>query len=561
MLFRRAVLIPVLAVVALLSTGVSYAGSLSEADRKRDSRLEKPVSLLTPRIYYLGELLEELSRQTGVVLTAGDKDEAAGELVMVRVPKAPLADVMNALWSLVSYQHAAWDWDLVPENTSGSTPTGRVAYRLVRPRAAQLLGAKLRHQVQQDFETEAMNALDNLGKTSEELKELEKKGKTPEYIGRKRTLSNQEGFAETFPSLETRLRLLRDNEPVKVPVEQLGERAQAYVQSEMAFKRGLDPTLKFPEPTHVQFGRKEFPGNITPSLVVLIGDGRSMEGYSCFGGTPTEKRWRQTMAAEWLLDGDAAEDPALETRVTVPEKGSAVKVPSGFMVGPESRLWQIAEGASLPFMVRLPSSDTSDRGSPYTLTVRAALKKIDPLQTKWRNRIMLVSDPSWFVKETEQDRVPWSVVKKLREAEVADNDGLLPLAALANAAHDLRAEQLQRLTGEFPVMSHVATWQNWFVQMARTPNLIQRLQTPGGVPIQKMSVLTTAKLPTNVSADQVAAVRLTVANSAGQGEQPARRTINFIMLGADKKPLAYSGFSYESRKQRVPPSETPPAGQ
>ena len=85
-----------------LATPAAHAGPLSEAERKQDPRLEKRVTLLAPRRYYLGELLETLSEQTGVSLSASDRDGAAGELVLVRLQDVPLFEVMNALWSLVS---------------------------------------------------------------------------------------------------------------------------------------------------------------------------------------------------------------------------------------------------------------------------------------------------------------------------------------------------------------------------------------------------------------------------------------------------------------------------
>jgi len=72
---------------------------LTDKMRQEDSRLDKPVTLIAPRIY-VGELLERLSEQMGVRLTAGEKDGAADDQVMVLLKDVPLGDAMNALWSL-----------------------------------------------------------------------------------------------------------------------------------------------------------------------------------------------------------------------------------------------------------------------------------------------------------------------------------------------------------------------------------------------------------------------------------------------------------------------------
>lgn len=126
---RLASLFLLLPLLCLLSQNAS-AAPLSDAARQADPRLEKGVTFVSDRIV-IGDLLEKLSALSGVALTAGERDEAGDDEVSVALHDVKVGDAMNALWSLVSYQKATWDWTATGEGKSAS-------YRLNRPPAARL---------------------------------------------------------------------------------------------------------------------------------------------------------------------------------------------------------------------------------------------------------------------------------------------------------------------------------------------------------------------------------------------------------------------------------------
>lgn len=144
-----ALLLPLL---FLMPAGRAPAAPLSDAARQADSRLEKRVTFVSDRIA-IGDLLEKMSALSSVTLTAGERDEAGDDGVSVALHDVKVGDAMNALWSLVSYQKAEWDWTATGEGKSAS-------YHLSRPPAARFLAARLQAQAQQDFEVQAQRNRD-----------------------------------------------------------------------------------------------------------------------------------------------------------------------------------------------------------------------------------------------------------------------------------------------------------------------------------------------------------------------------------------------------------------
>ncbi len=184
-------------------------------------------------------------------------------------------------------------------------------------------------------------------------------------------------------------------------------------------------------------------------------------GYGCgsfFGGGWMEDEWRKKVAALWMLPGDAADHPQSALRVAAPALPYAPDPQSEF----HQRALQLAKAAPLSLMARLPDEHGwgSSAGNmlPYSRTVQAYLNHLQEdahFQHKWRHGVLLVTYPAWFTHEGDGVTVPWSVVKRLRDAE-ATGDGFLPLAELARTAHELNSAQVQRLAAQFRVMGNIA---------------------------------------------------------------------------------------------------------
>jgi hypothetical protein len=523
--------------VALCIATCSYGDTLTEAMRKEDPRLEQRVILSAPRVYS-GELLERLSALTGVSLSAGERDGAADAQLSVFLRDVPLADALDALWSLLSYRDAGWHWEREGEK-------GGFAYRLIRPLAAQQLAARLEQQLQANFEDEAAIKQAYLGLTPEQLAEKARQDpKARTLVEFPRTREGLRTFSETL-SPEMQQRVLRRQDVITIPVNQLSEQGRAFVK--MVWSEGehfqINPVdgsrTPTPEPDSITFFTEQSNGMITPVLAIDI-PGAGAHGY--LGGRPLEMAYLRKLDDLWMLPGDKSKDPQTGKPIPAPGKQTA---PEEIHSLPQ-RFQQVAEAVPLSLMARLPGrtrlSGGLDPGAPYRQTVEAFLQRLNQglllIQSKWRNGTLLLTYPSWFHEEALT--VPWALVKKLRQAEKAGG-GLLSLDDLAQTAAQLDVPRLQRLAEEFPVMNNVAYQRDLFALMALSPGVASRLRSKQGVPLAEIQPALASirgfMRPGEVPGGS-AVVRLEVR------ERAVGREITFYVLSADGKVVSRMVFIY-----------------
>jgi hypothetical protein len=529
----------------------------SAALRRTDQRLDQPVTVRAQRIY-VGDVLDRLSRQAGVALSASLEGEAGDVQIAVFLTHVPLADVMDGLCGLLSYRRAGWLWARFGK-------PGRYRYRLEQPAAARQLAARLCQESQATLEGEAHDLLAALTMAPDELQQAARQNpRVADLMEDPRMRAGLAVFAETLPP-DTQLAVLRGQQQIRVPVAQLSPRGRAFVQSVWASaghpmrKDNDGPLEPIPEPSWINFDVERFPGTTTPALFIHM---EGIGGYGYLGGVPVERAWQQKMANAWKLPGDAADNP-ISVR-SVPQQPEKTTRATQRLLA--LRLKQLADAVPVSLIARLPRRQ-NDPGPPSGQTVHSflehLLEALPPLQSKWRDNILLLTYPGWFRDEAEDSRVPWAVVKQLRQAEDASG-GFLSARALAAAADQLRQPQLQRLAQEeFPVMAHVARWRDLFRLMHRIPQLTTRLLSPAGVPLADLPPALRTEIVGALGLEQAlaATASLRVVETAlsptespfravdfkAQGGKPFTRSIRIEAVGPNKQVIARQEFFYGGR--------------
>lgn len=522
--------------------------------RHEDLRLDRPVTLIAPRIY-VGEFLECLSEQSRVALVADEKDSAADDQVMVFLKDIPLGDAMNALWSLMSYKGTAWHW-----RRSGKP--GDFRYQLRRPPAAQQLAAHLRQEVQNAFEAHASTMLAATHMTPEQRRKavkqmsdsmLQSDGKIAESLLHSDRLWAGLGvFAESLPP-EKQLGVLRGQGRVKIPVSQLSAQGQTWVRavwaSDAAQASRKTPDGRWepiPEPSWIEFEVSRSTDQLAPTLYIHM---EGMGGYGYLGATPLHKGFHRKIADLWVLPDDLSDHPTSERTVPLPHSFKPPTVKNRVL---EQRLGQMAEAAPLSLMARLPSHQNNDPGPPYNQTVRAFLMRLEEkapyLHHKWHAGVLLLTYPGWFWDE--EKRAPWALVRRLRKTEAAGG-GFLSLDDLFTVADVLSKAQLERLTDEFPVMEHVIYWQGLFRLCHRSRQAANSLRSDKGLPLTAnvVSVLRSeTHLHPYLANGTALAVRL-VEEQLKDSDPPSRR----FMIGlvtTNQKWIPVMGFDYSARSTK-----------
>ncbi len=541
-LFRYALLIG-----SLFLASFVQAAPIPASMRQQDPRLEKPVSCVASHIY-IGELVETFSKQSGVPITADEVGGASDVDVTVSLDHIPLADAMEALWSLVSYQNAEWGWE-----RTGKASEYR--YRLVQPEAARLLPNTLHDQVDKEFQAQVKKMLDALKMTPDQLKEAAKSDKLLASMAAgkdDRVRPSMEIFAD-LPS-ELQNSILQDHNGVSILVSQLSPEGRKYVHENWLAVRDRGGLTK------------DESGNLIPvrepQSIIIMGAYNDVKmapslnidtGFGCgdlAGGGWMEKEWRNKVSLMWMRPGDLRDVPAAAKQIPTPRATSAAPSKHTF----DQRLMQLARAASIPLLARLPderegSTSITDT-PPYNQTVGTYLTHLQSsLEHKWRSGVLLLSYSPRLTDPAKQTDAPWSVVRQLRESE-AKGDGYLTLADYARAAHALTPQQMQALSAHFPSMPNAGFWRDVLAIYDGSPSIRPALMSPTGC--DYMGVLHAAATALGPQAEKLVqdgtATHVRIEEKRHDEWKPAAKEIAILLLSNKGKILAGQGFTYQSHQ-------------
>lgn len=535
---------------SLLST-TSRADEVTATMRKADTRLETRVTLHSPHIL-IGELLERLSQQSGVPLVADDWSTVGSDSVTVSLRNVPLADAMNAVWSLFSYKHAEWDWRCHPVKGEA----GRYTYTLARPDYARFLAEHLQEQVQADFEAQAQELFDALNMPPDQLKEAAKTNLLfSGLLDDGRVRPGMEILASLPP--ETLQNVLQSHQDFTIPISELSPEAQKAVLTAReweiadAAKHNISEAALGKVSDHISISTFSEPDFVAPGLGIDTGWGTG----DYFGGGFMQDAWHKKMTARWVDLGDDTDNPA-SARALIASKKLA---PTGDTRHPLAEyLLRFADAAQVPLIARIPhmmdawASSGIPSQVPANSTITALLTQAQqgPLQMdhKWRGGVLLMTCQNWFVGQSEGARLPWAEVKRLRDTE-ASGDGFLSLDDMAHAADVLNDAQMRALNEWFPVMTNVAQWHDFLAFYDKTPEYHSRVLSAKGDDWQLPESLVNAQL--NIDALRVTHpnLRLQIQQRQDTESKPPLHHIRLVVRDDDGvHPLAGQGFGWEAHE-------------
>jgi hypothetical protein len=459
------------------------AETITPEMRRDDPRLDRPVSV-SGNSLYTAELVKSLAEASGISLSTGTRDGSGDVVVSAVLREVPLGDVMDALWSLVSYRGARWHWIRRGEGSDYS-------YVLTRPRAAQLLPDRLRLEMQMEFERHAESMLNLLDVPPDQLQHLARQDRLAANLNTSRhSRGGLTSFRDTL-SPEQRRAVLRGGERVQVPLENAPPHVRQFANGEWEFSYlNLPPRTDGrvfptpPMPERITFYRRDHPGHLAPMLMINAG---GFGAYAYLGGRPLEEQLRGSLYNEWLQPGDLPAD-SKPGRAVGKEREPEEVLPGDDAWTPPTaeRLRRLAESAPLCFLARL---DLSERGSPTpdnAETVQVFLHTLGArnpyYQSKWRGEVLLVTTPSWFGPLRGTVDVPYELVSELREAEQA-NDGFLPFKQIAGTLGRLSDQQLLAIGQEFPSLRLGAYWRSVFALYDSSSRAASQMRSSRGLPI------------------------------------------------------------------------------
>jgi hypothetical protein len=480
-------------VLLCLAPALGTAQGRLDADTiRQDTRLDNAVSLQAPSLY-VGAMLERLSKLSGVELHASENDGAADELVSIYADKVPLHEVMEALWSLLSYRQAEWKWV-----RSGSSDS--YVYTLERPRPARELASKLRAMIQDEFEhdvrllIQAAHAQPNERRTIIRRYVNESAGGDQNiadwllqpsadsvWLGLRLFATLSSEMQNLIMRGETEQRLLIRDLPSNV--QSMAKELQAATYKRV---RRADGTPVEPPTLDAVYVRVKATSNPpTPSLWIDFGTG---PGFSYAGGKTLQDRVKTKLKKMWMLeeDTDAAQgqDMAMKPPANEPldTAGPVASFPPSGMLSFSKRIGQVARARSVCIIARPPADQVNDPGSPYGRTLKEFLDRLDGkgVFAKRSGRILVLASTDWYSVAVTGAAIPWAAARKL--GLEGDNKRVPTLLDVADfSTLGLSRQQADRVCEIHREYAAVRFWPALFLLIAKRPQHLEELVSPGGL--------------------------------------------------------------------------------
>ena len=410
-----------------------------------EARLSRRISISTRRIL-IGELLEQLSKDTGVRLSASDRvAPISGYPLTVVVHDRPAAEVLEAVRRLYHFPPDRWYWTREGSGyhtgftlRSSLTPAAIAA---ARQRFAENFVLESRRRAARFFqasppERAAMAANDPA---------LASFGESPQQFERSRHF-----FSLIAPLSDAALQSVMRGQPVEVPVARLSLAQRQWLQGEYRMRNflGKEDIVQPDQLEKLQVVKD-------PEDVSVGVDLGPLGTYSVLGGYWLDGALRTAATTGWKVAG---EENHAEGRV--PAEGVTPRNNELALAGVEDDIVQRLGrlGRVNVILDRSRVGQFSAAGSTLQGPVAEALGALEKGNLIWKrwSSYYLLRRSDWQARPWDSF-VPWSEIKRYRKV-AAEHDGYFTEAEWIELA-SLRREQLEQLSEEFPDATPIARYQ------------------------------------------------------------------------------------------------------
>ncbi len=481
---RRALLA---SVAVFAAWGTCDAAPLPDAAVAGDSRLSQKMTVVAERVY-LGDLIPALSRIAKVPLALEDRNREGDPRLTLYVREARIFDVLNGIWSALSYRGAEWHWSVEGKRDS-------IRYRLSRSMRAAQFGTTIKDWVSREFAHQAEAYLAAAALDPESRKSLLTQQAASLYPAEQRdqmlatAISGQRKWDGLALFLRTyipdeRARILSGQSSGRISLTDLGEDAVTFARSiwereAVTVSENGGPQVRRAMPTHIEFSAEAQGPTGIPCLMIWMHREDGKSGYAYLGGMPIAVKLDRMLSDLWSLDGDSHEGPAGERQIRGDTKGrERVSEPPSL----QNRVRRLARMAPVNVAAVLPLSVSVDIPDPlgYRLEEYLALLKDQAgIMCKSRNGVLVLAAQSWYRDGTAE--VPWRVVKRLREMQTTERDGVVGFDGLVWMVRELTPAQLATFASEYSGAAAALALRDLLLIEGATPGFVRALTAPGGV--------------------------------------------------------------------------------
>ncbi len=454
--------------VTALALGLTYLGSAEPRHRTpqlaADARLARPITLYRSTIL-LGDLLEQIERETGVSISLAASDPTIGSIELAAgLPGVPAWTVLEGVRSLERTPGAIWFWK--------GAGTGGDPYVLGCSRSLLELAAERSARVEAVFHEDAALTLEGASLSGERLEAFLRR-----HPDQRRILQHPGNLAG--------IRALADLPPPDREDIFAGKRRTwRFAEAPPGFQavaRQRYAKLAEINPGHPEF-REAPPAD---ALIIVTRDRPSREivpmvfieagvtgGGSYLGGESANGLLKQEDEEFWHLDATPGADlegsefkpmPKVAQRIPeeawkrLSERGESPEPPQPIALTPPRHIKWLATARKLPILADLgwrrgPRISMQEKGRAAFGQVMESLSSASPLMHKRFHGLMLVRDRGWHLNPAG-GRISYPDIVNTRSQLSTPHPSALAIWAALGPYHALERDQLQPLLRCFPVVA------------------------------------------------------------------------------------------------------------
>jgi hypothetical protein len=552
----RTILVVLLAVASSRTAAAELFDGLPASVRAADPRLAGKVTLFTSS-KPLGFLLEDVARQTGIAVSAEEK-YAASERVCVYVKAMPAGELLDSLWSLLSYRRHRWKIRV-------TSVRGVPQYRLEQsPESIRLPEDVDNTEVENSLKewNALIKAADALPSQREKILRELQRWRHPDQDDYPKRVSSMKWGWDAFKALgeivpeAARRDFLKNMRSVTVPLDS-SPSARRYAETMVGlFWKMFEETGQPEKIAKLQVSSTviAYVGTYQDSRVrTLYLRNGEVGGPNHIGFTDDCERFFATWRTPWYLEGDTETPPfGDEPAQHDPEPYNVVS--AGQPV--RRHLAEFHMKTGLPVLARLCARPLkSPKGVVFDRSISKMQQVLEDAHypVKWRNGAMLVSHISSVLDSQEQPT--FAQLRDLRDMEkrsggtLTIDDMMAICAKTTDREYTLLAKEVKPLR-TLESLRKVLKW--LYVDVAARMNL----NTPVGTRLspEHRAVFASRIQKLNGDVEGIGSVtRLSMQKAAGPSGDPKDIIYRFLLL--DETGRSISGFGVRIYQPQAEPQE------
>ncbi len=463
---------------------------ISSAWIRSDPRLSAKIHVSTGKLT-IRRALTLVAAQSHISIESHTSDGSGDEEIVIKADSITVHELLNGIWSAMSYKNAPWQWNRSNKN-------GSYQYTLSYTKASRDLRARLRAEIFEKFLIDLQKLYDAVDGSTEQ-----RNAAVREMFAMDVEDNFERYNATNLERLWIDIRSMRDC----MPINEIKETLEGDGDLEIPFDRVPKESREYYEKVNKEFLNKTSiphsalynPGTLFLTSTTIFGlpnikayTVNSSIGHTVLGSSPNRiKQYWEKLRNSWIMDSDSPVS-SLEKRLFELARTSKETPNTGEITPADPysddpdwirtlcrRLDELCSKSHLNIVLRLPTEE--DKNLIHTIGGITLKDYLDlnwnyRIMYKWFGNLLILSSRNW---PFEDGPVPLKVINEIEKS--SKRNEFLPFDLLAKLSDTLTTNQILRMGTTIPAHRAVANCRGHLALFHSRPDLMRAATSPAGL--------------------------------------------------------------------------------